>query len=64
MIGHDAFELIELAHEEVISTCDLDNDNVIATYWMDIDRKSFSGSSQHMDLRPSPATASSVTFRY
>ncbi len=47
-----------------ISTCDLDDDNVIATYWMDVDHEDTSSSSQHMVLRPSPATASDANFRF
>ncbi len=46
-----------------IVTCDLDNDNAIATYWMDVDPKGYSSSSEHMFIRPSPATASSTTLR-
>jgi prepilin-type N-terminal cleavage/methylation domain-containing protein len=46
-----------------ITTCDLDNDNSIATYWMDVDRDKTSASSQHMAIRPSPATASSSPLR-
>lgn len=45
-----------------IGTCDMDNDNLIATWWIDIDPKGTSGSSQHMFLRPNPATATSVRY--
>jgi len=39
-----------------IGTCDMDNDNAIATWWMDFDPETTSGSSQHMVLRPNSAT--------
>lgn len=39
-----------------IATCDLDDDNRIAMWWMDVDPERVSSSSQHMTLRPSPAT--------
>ncbi len=45
-----------------IGTCDMDNDNLIATWWMDIDPEKTSGSSRHMFLRPNTATAASVRF--
>ena len=41
----------------VISTCDMDDDNVIATWWEDVDPRRTSSSSQHMVIRPSTATA-------
>jgi len=47
-----------------IATCDLDDDNVIATYWIDIDPLQTSGSTQHFVLRPSPATANDPNFRF
>ncbi len=45
---------VEWARPE--STCDLDNDNVYASWWMDVDPENASSSSQHMKLRPSPST--------
>jgi prepilin-type N-terminal cleavage/methylation domain-containing protein len=45
-----------------IGTCDLDNDNVIATYWIDIDPDHTSGSSEHMVLRGNSATEASVRY--
>jgi len=36
--------------------CDLDNDNRSAYWWKDVDAERVSASSQHMVLRPSPAT--------
>jgi prepilin-type N-terminal cleavage/methylation domain-containing protein len=47
-----------------IVTCDMDNDNSIATYYMDVDPKGYSASSEHMDLRASPATAAAVPMRF
>lgn len=46
----------------VVGTCDLDNDNLIATWWMDIDPEKTSASSQNMALRPNPATAAQQRF--
>lgn len=45
-----------------IATCDMDNDGQIATWWMDVDPKGTSASSQHMYLRANAATAASVRF--
>ena len=36
--------------------CDLDNDNASAQWWMDVDARRLSPSSQNFVLRPSPAT--------
>jgi prepilin-type N-terminal cleavage/methylation domain-containing protein len=38
------------------ATCDMDDDNVIATWWMDVDPRRTSASSQHMVLRPNGST--------
>jgi len=47
-----------------IVTCDIDNDNAIATYWMDVDPNQYSSVTQHMTLRASPATAAAVPMRF
>ena len=39
------------------ATCDMDNDNKIATRYMDVDPEGTSSSAQHMFLRPNSATA-------
>ena len=36
--------------------CDMDNDNAIATWWVDVDPEYTSGSSQNMVLRPNSVT--------
>jgi prepilin-type N-terminal cleavage/methylation domain-containing protein len=46
----------------VIGTCDMDNDNLIATWWMDVDPKMTSSSSQNMTLRANPATTAQQRF--
>ncbi len=46
----------------VTSTCDMDNDNLIATWLMDVDPETTSGSAQHMVLRPNSATAAQVRY--
>ena len=43
-------------------TCDLDNDNLIATWWTDVDPEATSSSSRHMTLRPNSATAAENRF--
>jgi type IV pilus assembly protein PilA len=42
--------------------CDLDNDNLIATWWTDVDPERSSSSSVHMTLRPNAATAAENRF--
>ncbi len=42
--------------------CDLDDDNAIATWYMDVDPYHTSSSSQHMVIRPNSSTASEGRF--